>query len=89
MSTRSRDEQEFIDNSIKYLEKKKLYNQLLKNRLKLWAKFATSGTETTSTEFNKMLKRLTREEMMEMLGYLSGFFGADQEGKKLCLRLME
>lgn len=61
----------------------------LKYHLRTWARFATSTKEKDAKKFGEMMHYLNREEMMEILGYLSGFFGADNEGRKLCLRLLE
>lgn len=62
-------------------------NTSLKYHLRIWAKFATSTTEKDSKKFTEMMRYLNREELQEMLGYLSGYFGADTEGQKLCLKL--
>jgi hypothetical protein len=61
----------------------------LKYHLRTWARFATSTSEKDAKKFGEMMHYLNREEMQEMLGYLSGYFAADQEGKKLCLKLLE
>jgi hypothetical protein len=60
----------------------------LKIHLRIWAKYAASSAEKDFKKFDEMMRYLTKEEMAEMLGYLSGYIGAGSEGKKLCLKLL-